>query len=245
MQQAESEIQKESRPKRKQLSAQPFIHPGAKVIGSRLGAYTEVGARTVIQETLMGDYSYITNDGNVIYSRIGKFCSIAAMARINPGNHPMQRATQHHFTYRSRQFNMGDDDPEIFNWRRSQPVTIGHDVWVGHGATILAGTQIGTGAVVGAGAVVTKDVAPYTIVAGVPAAPIRLRFPEAVQEALGRICWWNWSHEQLTEAMPDFRGLRIEQFIQKYDVTAQQTVQSTRNDQQIPQLTEAMHHRLD
>jgi phosphonate metabolism protein (transferase hexapeptide repeat family) len=230
MQQSEPMIHKASQSKRKQLSVQPWIHPGAKVIGSHLGAYTEVGARTVIQETVMGDYSYITNDGNVIYTRIGKFCSIAAMVRINPGNHPMQRATQHHFTYRSRQFGMGEDDPDVFSWRRSKPVTIGHDVWIGHGATILAGIQIGSGAVVGAGAVVTKDVAPYTIVAGVPAQPIRQRFPQAVQEALGRICWWHWSHEQLTQAMPDFRGWSIEAFIEKYDPTLQQAGKSNRND---------------
>jgi phosphonate metabolism protein (transferase hexapeptide repeat family) len=222
MQHTESMIQTASPPKHKQLSVLPSIHPDAKVIGSRLGAYTEVGARTVIQETVMGDYSYITNDGNVIYTRIGKFCSIAAMVRINPGNHPMQRATQHHFTYRSRQFGMGEGDPEVFNWRRSKPVTIGHDVWIGHGAIILAGINIGNGAVVGAGAVVTKDVDAYTIVAGVPAKPIRQRFPAVVQKALGRICWWNWTHEQLTQAMHDFRGLSIEAFIEKYDPELQQ-----------------------
>jgi phosphonate metabolism protein (transferase hexapeptide repeat family) len=223
MQQTEPAIHKKDPPKPKQLSVEPFIHPEARVADSSLGAYTEVGARTVIQESRLEDYSYITNDGNVIHAWIGKFCSIAAMVRINPGNHPMQRATQHHFTYRSRQFDMGEDDPQVFNWRRSQPVTIGHDVWIGHGATILAGVQIGTGAVVGAAAVVTKDVAPYTIVAGVPAKPIRQRFPEEVQIALERIGWWNWSHQQLARAMPDFRGLSIEQFVDKYDPVLRQT----------------------
>jgi phosphonate metabolism protein (transferase hexapeptide repeat family) len=221
MQQTEPFVYTADPPKQKQLSVRPLIHPEARVVGSRLGAYTEVGARTVIQETVMGDYSYITSDGHVIYTRMGKFCSIAAMARINPGNHPTQRATQHHFTYRSRQFGMGEDDAEIFNWRRSKPVTIGHDVWIGHGATILAGTTIGNGAVVGAGAVVSKDVAAYTIVAGVPAKPIRQRFPEAAQKALQRIGWWDWPHDRLARALNDFRGLSIEQFIDKYDPAVQ------------------------
>ena len=54
------------------------------------------------------------------------------------------------------------------------PVTIEDDVWIGDRATII-GVTIGRGAVVAAGAVVTKDVAPNTIVGGVPAKVIRQR----------------------------------------------------------------------
>jgi phosphonate metabolism protein (transferase hexapeptide repeat family) len=202
----------------KQLCPSPFIHQDAKIVKSRLGAYTEVGPRTAIQETVMDDYSYITNDGNVIYSLIGKFCSLAAMVRINPGNHPMHRAAQHHFTYRSRQFGLGEDDPEVFDWRRSEKVILGNDVWVGHGAVVLAGVSVGNGAVVGAGAVVTKNVAPYTIVAGVPAKVVRLRFPKEIQEAMERIRWWDWPHQRLKETMKDFRKMSIDAFCEKYDI---------------------------
>ena len=137
------------------------------------------------------------NDSDIIYTTIGKFCSIAAMTRINPGNHPMQRASQAHFTYRASAYFPGEaDEAEFFDWRRSPPVTIGHDVWIGHGAIVLPGRSIGTGAVVAAGAIVTKDVAPYTIVAGNPARPIRRRFPEAIAERLRRLAWWDWGHER-------------------------------------------------
>ena len=68
---------------------------------SQLGAYSEVGARTILLDVTMGDYSYVVNDAQITYTTIGKFCSIAAMTRINPGNHPMQRASQAHFTYRA------------------------------------------------------------------------------------------------------------------------------------------------
>lgn len=54
-------------------------------------------------------------------------------------------------------------------------VTIGADVWLGAGSTVLPGVGVGDGAVVAAGAVVTRDVAPYSIVAGVPAVPIGRR----------------------------------------------------------------------
>ncbi len=200
------------------LSEQPYIHPEAVVRDSQLGRYTEIGARTQFAESQLGDYSYIVNDGDVIYTAIGKFCSIAAHVRINPGNHPMERASQAHFTYRSSAYWPGleKDECEFFDWRRSQPVSIGHDVWIGHGAIVLPGISIGTGAVLAAGAVVTKDVPGYTIVAGVPAKPIRRRFTPDIEAAFIELAWWDWSHERLREALPDFRRLTGADFIARY-----------------------------
>ena len=201
----------------KQLGPEPVIDPTATVRDSTLGRYTEVGARTSVVETRFGDYSYIVQDSDIIYSTVGKFCSIAAMTRINPGNHPMERATQSHFTYRASAYFPGEaDEASFFDWRRSFHVTIGHDVWIGHGAIILPGRNIGTGAVVAAGAVVTRDVAPYTIVAGTPAKPVRQRFPGPVAERLQALAWWDWDHERLRVALPDFRALTIEAFLEKH-----------------------------
>jgi phosphonate metabolism protein (transferase hexapeptide repeat family) len=201
----------------KNLGLEPSIHPTASVRDATLGRYTEIGARTSFVESTMGDYSYVVNDSNIIYTTIGKFCSIAAMTRINPGNHPMQRASQSHFTYRaSAYFNDAEDDAAFFDWRRSTPVNIGHDVWIGHGAIILPGRSIGTGAVVAGGAVVTKDVAPYMIVAGNPARPIRPRFPAAIADRLMALGWWDWEHARLREALEDFRGLSVGDFLEKH-----------------------------
>ena len=87
--------------------------------------------------------------------------------------------------------------------------------WVGSIGT-LPGGAVGAGLVVGAGAVVSKDVAPFTIVGGVPSKPIRERFPEAVQDGLLAIAWWDWDHERLADALDDFRALDAEAFVEKY-----------------------------
>jgi phosphonate metabolism protein (transferase hexapeptide repeat family) len=202
----------------KKLGLEPVIDPTARVRQAVLGRYTEIGARTAFAESSLGDYSYVVNDADVIYTTIGKFCSIAAHTRINPGNHPMQRASQSHFSYRSSAyFEDAEDDADFFAWRRMSPVTIGHDVWIGHGAIVLPGRSIGTGAVVAGGAIVTKDVPDYSIVAGNPARIIRRRFPEAIAERLKALAWWDWEHARLRAALADFRALSVEAFLEKYE----------------------------
>ncbi len=200
------------------LSMRPLVDRTASLTAATLGAYTEVGARTKLLEVELGDYSYVVNDSDIAYAEIGKFTSIAAMTRINPGNHPMDRASQAHFSYRaSAYFENERDEIDFFAWRRAQRVIIGHDVWIGHGAIVLAGRSIGTGAVIGAGAVVTKDIPAYAVAVGNPARILRQRFPVDIAARMQALAWWDWPHQRLHTALPDFRTFTAEQFLDKHE----------------------------
>lgn len=201
----------------KTLGREPMIHPTAQVRDSTFGAYCEVGARTKLAEVSFGDYSYVVNDADIIYATVGKFCSIAAHTRINPGNHPLDRVALNHFTYRSSAYGLGPDDAGFFDWRRSHHATLGHDVWIGHGAIVLPGVSIGTGAAIGAGAVVTRDVPPFAVVIGTPGRVHRYRFAPEIIAALQRIAWWDWPHPRLRDGLADFRALDAAAFCRKYD----------------------------
>lgn len=204
----------------KKLGIDPLIHENAKVNESTFGRYCEVGAYSVLNEVTFGDYSYCANHTMIAYTTVGKFSNIAAMCRINGGNHPTWRASLHHFMYRSAQyFDDAEDDTDFFQWRRDHWIEIGHDTWLGHGAQILPGRKVGTGAVVGAGAIVTRDVGPYEMVGGNPARLIRTRFDAPIVDRLMALSWWDWDHAALRAALDDFRMLSVEAFLERYERT--------------------------
>jgi len=197
------------------LSEAPFIHPTCVVRDSHIGAWTALGAHTWLVDSSFGDYSYTAGQVQIIYAEIGKYCSIANSVRINPGNHPQWRVTQHHMTYRRVQYKLDQtDDHEFFHWRKDHLCKIGHDVWIGHGAIIMPGVQVGTGAIIGAGAVVTKDVGPYEIAVGVAARAIKKRFDDSTIEKLLEIRWWNWDRQTLEKNFKDL--LNVGEFVEKY-----------------------------
>jgi acetyltransferase-like isoleucine patch superfamily enzyme len=97
-----------------------------------------------------------------------------------------------------------DDFPEAGTLREGDigatskgDVVIGNDVWLGYGSMIMSGVGIGDGAVIAAGAVVTRDVEPYSIVAGNPARLIKKRFDEETIDKLLKIKWWDWPVEKI------------------------------------------------
>jgi phosphonate metabolism protein (transferase hexapeptide repeat family) len=196
---------------------QPFIHPDCQITGSDFGAYVEIGAGSRIANSRFGDYSYCDRTCDIANAEVGKFANIASFTRIGATDHPMEKASLHHFLYRSADYwDDAEADADWFARRASRTAHIGHDTWIGHGAMIKPEVTIGHGAVVASGSVVTKDVAPYTIVGGNTAHLIRRRYPEPVAEAMMDLAWWDWDNATLRAALPDFRALKAEAFLEKY-----------------------------
>ncbi|KIN78782.1 DapH/DapD/GlmU-related protein [Sulfitobacter mediterraneus] len=196
----------------------PFIHPDCDITDSTFGAYVEIGRGSRLNNATFGDYSYCDRYADIANAQIGKFANIAAFSRIGATDHPLDTAACHHFLYRSADY--WDDttwDEAFFSHRKSRIAHIGHDTWVGAGAMVKPEVTLGDGAVVAAGAVVTKDVDPYTIVAGTPAKPLRLRQPRNIADRLVALAWWDWDHDALREALDDFRALKADAFLEKYE----------------------------
>lgn len=143
--------------------------------------------------------------------KIGPFCAIAAGAQfiMNGANHSMTGASTYPFAI----FGHGwDADFDVENWGKDArgDTVIGADVWIGTQAMILPGVTVGAGAIIAARAVVSRDVAPYTIVAGNPAQPVRKRFDDTTIQRLLALAWWDWPRPKITRALPHLRAMDLD-----------------------------------
>ncbi|OWU85002.1 chloramphenicol acetyltransferase [Oceanicola sp. 22II-s10i] len=197
---------------------EPFLHDDVVIVNTTFGRYCEVGRGSRVLNSEFGDYAYCDQRADIANTTLGKFANVAAATRIGPTDHPYANASLHHFLYRSASYwDDVEDDADFFARRAARRTVIGHDTWIGHGAIIKPEVTIGNGAIVAAGAMVTKDVAPYMIVAGVPAVPLRARYPDGVADRIEALAWWNWDHDRLRAALDDFRTLDAAAFCDRYE----------------------------
>ena len=155
-------------------------------------------------------YTFIGNNGFVIHSTIGSFCSIANNVTIGAGKHPLNFVSTSPVFY--SEGNILKKCFSKIDFREYEKTTIGNDVWIGSNAFIKGGVKIGHGTVIGAHAVVTKDIEPYSIVVGNPARVVRKRFDDATIEKLLELKWWDYSDELLKEKVIKFDN--VESFLQ-------------------------------
>ena len=173
----------------------------------------EVGAYTIYNDFVHDPRDFERN--NVLYHypvnedklKIGKFCSIACGAKFlfTSGNHTMQSLSTYTFPIFFEEWGLDPKDIRSA-WDNKGDIVIGNDVWIGYEAVVMSGVSIGDGAIIGTRAVVTKDVAPYTIVGGVPAKPIRKRFDDETIKALQALRWWDWEFDEIQKKLPALRS---------------------------------------
>lgn len=176
--------------------------------GTVYEGYNMIGEQSVVGKCYMGRGSYVNRDSRLFHVKIGRYSSIGPGCMAGLGVHPIATFVSTHpaFYYDTRDqlpftFYYGEK-PAFAPYMETHDgftVSIGNDVWIGARVTIVDGVCIGDGAVITAGAVVTKDVAPYSIVGGVPAREIRKRFTNEEIEQLLKRKWWDDEMEQIAQ----------------------------------------------
>lgn len=171
-----------------------------------LGNYSIVFNNVTMHNSDLGSHSYIQKNSTIINAEIGSFCSIAANVSIGPGIHFIEGVSTHPIFYlKNTPLVKKYCTKDLFD--STKRTIIGNDVWIGEKVIILDGINIGDGAIIAAGAVVVKDVAPYSIVGGIPAKLIKYRFDEITISKLMKTKWWEKPEEWIEKNHNSFQDV--------------------------------------
>lgn len=149
------------------------------------------GSIEVGYATTFGLNNYVF--GNI---SIGKYCQIGIDVAFHSTNHPVN--------YLSTYINKNLFEGELSTLKTTKKIIVGNDVWIGHGVIVIGDVTIGNGAIIAAGSVVTKDIEPYSIVAGVPSRTINKRYSDSVIKEIEELRWWEKSKNELEIIKPLF-----------------------------------------
>lgn len=167
-----------------------------------------------LSNSIIGNYSY-TSENSVINNVVmGKFCSIGANFMAGRGIHPTNGISTHPMFYSTAKQN-GTTLCKKNKIDELKQIIIGNDVFIGMNVTVLDGVTIGDGAVIGAGSVVSKDIPPYAIAFGNPIKIVKYRFEEDIINKLLKIKWWNFKPTDLSLIENHF--FEIEDFIKIFE----------------------------
>ena len=159
------------------------------VLSARQNSKINIGLHSSINGPNTHIMSYF-NDIN-----IGNYCSIAMGVKILEYNHNYKNLS----TSRLNKLILND---LLSDYTSKGEINIGHDVWIGMNSIVSSGVSIGNGAVIAAGSIVTRDVEPFSIVAGTPAKIISYRFDVRIREVLLSSNWWDYSLNKIKKLGP-------------------------------------------
>lgn len=170
---------------------------GKAIKDSTISSDAKVEAGSVVIATEMGKFSYCGYDCLLSNVVIGSYCSISDNVIIGGGQHPLDWVSTSPAFYKGRD-SISKRMAQLEYDFSDKKTEIGNDVWIGHGVHIKPGIKVGNGAVIGMGSVVTRDVEPYSVVAGCPAKEIKKRFDENTIDKLQQIKWWDFDEKKMS-----------------------------------------------
>ena len=195
-----------------EIKTKSIMKQRSYLAATRLAGRNYLGRNTVLRNCDLGFGSYVSNNGCITDTHIGKYTSIGMNVSTVIGKHPVDTQVAMHpaFTNPQKIFGYTYTDKKTFEDIPENTV-IGNDVWIGNNVLIMGGVKIGDGAVIGTGALVTKDVPPYSINVGIPAKTIRLRFSAEQISRLEEVRWWDKDEKWIIGNIDSFSN--IEEFL--------------------------------